>query len=153
MSDQSSRKEYLREYHRNWYLSVVKKRREKWFIENGPCVKCGSWDRLELDHIDPSTKVSHLVFSWGDSKRLDELSKCQALCHICHKKKSVKECFDRGIYGMHKKKIVDGKTWCVKHKDYIPIENFHKDKYAANGCYMCCKECRRKLPSRKTKKI
>jgi hypothetical protein len=152
MSDQSKRKEYLREYHKKWYISVVKRRREEWFRDNGPCVDCGSWERLELDHDDPSTKISHVVFSWGDAKRLYELSKCRARCHKCHVKKSVRECFERGIYGMFKKKIVDGKAWCHGHKDYLPVEMFHKDKYAANGCYMCCKECRRKLPSRKSRK-
>jgi len=64
------------------------KRRKDWFDKNGPCVKCGSWDRLELDHIIRKTKVSHCVWSWSKEKREIELAKCQPLCHFCHKEKT-----------------------------------------------------------------
>ncbi len=64
-------------------------RRTKWFCDNGPCVKCGSWDRLELDHINRLEKKSHCVWSWSDEEREKELSKCQPLCHACHKKKTI----------------------------------------------------------------
>lgn len=153
MSDQITREQYLRDYQKKWYVDVMKKRREAWFAANGPCVDCGSWENLELDHDDPSSKVSHAVWSWSESRRIEELAKCKARCHRCHKKKSVKENFDNGIYGMHKKKIVDGKTWCKGHQDFLPTENFNKDKHAANGCYSLCKECRKNLPSRISKKI
>lgn len=59
----------------------------------GKCVKCGSTDRLEFDHIDRETKV------FAISKRADrgmefiadELAKCQLLCIECHKAKSAEE--------------------------------------------------------------
>ncbi len=66
------------------------KRREDWFKENGPCVRCGSVDRLELDHVDPSIKEKtwhHALWSWRQEKREAELAKCQALCYSCHKAK------------------------------------------------------------------
>lgn len=65
-----------------------RQRRIDWFKENGPCRKCSSWENLELDHIDPSTKESHLIWSWSDERRLIELAKCQPLCHKCHKLKT-----------------------------------------------------------------
>lgn len=66
-------------------------RRNTWFQVNGPCVKCGSWENLELDHINPKLKVTHRIWSWSQSKREVELSKCQVLCKICHKEKTSNE--------------------------------------------------------------
>lgn len=76
-----------REYCRNW----IKERRGKWFKENGPCVSCGSWEDLEVDHEDPSKKISHRVWSWNDSRRLAELSKCRPKCKKCHKIRTAKQ--------------------------------------------------------------
>ena len=67
-----------------WYKNVVKPRRKKWFLENGPCVVCGSWEKLELHHKDPSKKESHNIWSWKEDRRLMELSKCEVRCMKCH---------------------------------------------------------------------
>lgn len=67
-------------------------RRIEWFNKNGPC-SCGSRERLELDHIDPETKIDHKIWSWSDQRRSEELAKCQVLCYNCHKEKSRKEKF------------------------------------------------------------
>jgi hypothetical protein len=67
------------------------KRRADWFAENGPCRKCGSWDQLELDHIEPSDKEHHVIWSWSEERRQKELQKCQVLCHWCHLDKSMLE--------------------------------------------------------------
>lgn len=79
---------------RAFQLEWIRKRRLKWLSENGPCVACGSWDRLEVDHKDRGTKSQYLrdyhtgsIWSWAEPRRLAELAKCQALCHICHKNK------------------------------------------------------------------
>jgi len=48
-----NRKEYLKNYQKNW----VKQRRLN-FFNNKSCVQCGSAEKLELDHIDPSKKLS-----------------------------------------------------------------------------------------------
>lgn len=79
-------------------LAWQKKRREDWFLENGPCRECQSWNRLELDHIDPSTKISHNIWSWRYERRTEELRKCQPLCHDCHKKKT--SAFNRARYSL-----------------------------------------------------
>lgn len=55
------------------------------------CVKCGTEDKIEFDHIDPSTKLFSLMGAWN--RPLEELKseaiKCQPLCHDCHKEKSI----------------------------------------------------------------
>lgn len=84
----------------------VRQRRIDWFKENGPCRKCGSWENLELDHIDPETKTTHNIWSWSEPKRLAELAKCQALCNPCHKEKTklyVQELFTFTVCGTHSK--------------------------------------------------
>ena len=77
-------KEKQREYQRLWSAN----RRKEWFDANGSCRKCGSSEGLELDHVDPSKKVTHKVWSWTESKRIEELDKCQVLCNKCHKDKT-----------------------------------------------------------------
>lgn len=67
------------------------KRRLEWFNANGPCVECGSWDDLELDHKDYKVKWKHAIWSYSQMIRVRELSKCQVLCSSCHKKKNMIE--------------------------------------------------------------
>jgi len=69
-----------REYQNSW----LKKRREVWLLNNGPCVGCGTWENLEIDHIDSMQKVSHRVWGWKEERRNKELEKCQILCWDCH---------------------------------------------------------------------
>lgn len=76
-------KELQKEYQREW----IAKRRSDFFCDKS-CVKCGSTDRLELDHIDRSTKVDSHIWSWSAARREVELAKCQVLCYDCHKKKT-----------------------------------------------------------------
>lgn len=87
-------KEKQRAYQRAW----MKKRREDWLIENGPCVLCGSDDDLQVDHVDRQTKITHRVWSLNKERRLRELSKCQVLCQPCHSKKTTAD-FGWGKHG------------------------------------------------------
>lgn len=79
-----SSREKQREHQRKWLAA----RRASWFKAHGPCLSCSSWDRLELDHVDPAQKVAHNVWSWSEERRAIELAKCQVLCHGCHKAKT-----------------------------------------------------------------
>lgn len=71
--------EKQREYQREWHA----RRRAAWLLDKA-CVDCGSALELEIDHVDPSTKVHHNVWSWATERREDELSKCVVRCADCH---------------------------------------------------------------------
>lgn len=77
----------------NYQSKWMQERREAWLLKYGPCVLCGSWDNLEVDHIDRTIKVDHRVWSWSEQRRSEELSKCQVLCHSCHRAKTNIECY------------------------------------------------------------
>lgn len=68
-----------REYSREW---VAGRRRE--FMAGKTCAFCGSTESLELDHVDPTMKVDHRIWSWSKSRREAELAKCRVLCKPCH---------------------------------------------------------------------
>ncbi len=55
----------------------------------GKCVICGTTDKLEFDHIDPTTKVASIARASSFSLvRFDaEVAKCQLLCVDHHKAK------------------------------------------------------------------
>ena len=89
IKDYEKRKQYAREW--------IAERRHKWFSDKS-CVRCGSQSDLELDHIDPSTKVTHAIWSWSEIRRNIEISKCQVLCNSCHK---IKTNQDRNIITGH----------------------------------------------------
>ena len=80
-------KDQQRAYMRQW----IRSRRQRWLNENGPCAKCGSSEKLEVDHIDPAQKVEHRVWSWSEERRNAELAKCQVLCEACHAAKTVEQ--------------------------------------------------------------
>lgn len=84
MSDQAYIRNYVREY-RN------KRRTYAYAKLGGRCVKCGSTDSLEFDHIDPTTKILTISKLWTASKTIfeEELAKCQLLCHKCHLEKTI----------------------------------------------------------------
>jgi hypothetical protein len=77
-----------REYQRAW----IAERRNEWIAANGPCVVCGSRDRLEADHQDRSTKTYSPRAIWSmaldNPNRIAELAKLQVLCFSCHKAKT-----------------------------------------------------------------
>jgi hypothetical protein len=72
-----------RAFQRAW----IKRRREEWIAANGPCIDCGSTERLEVDHESAASKVSHRIWSWSESRRLAELAKCVVRCRPCHEVK------------------------------------------------------------------
>lgn len=69
-------KQIYRQRYKNWALNYL----------GGRCVSCGTTEKLEFDHIDPSTKSFTIVaqISASREKLKAELDKCQLLCFDCH---------------------------------------------------------------------
>lgn len=71
-------------YQREWMAA----RRRNWLKAHGPCIDCGTWEDLQVDHVDARTKISHRVWSWSASRRETELAKCVVRCQQCHVRKT-----------------------------------------------------------------
>src|SRR3954462_3884131 len=86
---------YAGEQKRQYQLKWIKDRRQSWIDANGPCNICGSYESLEVDHIDSSTKLLNPSRLWSlnpkNPRRIAELAKCQVLCQVCHSNKSISE--------------------------------------------------------------
>lgn len=82
------------EYMRNYMLKRYHKLRHE-IVEflGGVCIKCGSDENLEIDHIKPNSKKFSIGDYWSvASNKLEaELAKCQLLCKACHLKKTKKD--------------------------------------------------------------
>lgn len=77
-------------------LRRTRKRRAEVIAElGGKCARCSSTERLEVDHIDPDTKVSHSFLTWSKKRQAEEMAKCQLLCRACHWQKTLAERGDR----------------------------------------------------------
>jgi 5-methylcytosine-specific restriction endonuclease McrA len=82
---------YARIYRRNRWQNL----RAEFFVGKS-CVRCGSNEQLELDHIDPSTRTTNKFWKYSAVRRETELAKCQVLCKPCHIFKTIHE--DGRIY-------------------------------------------------------
>ena len=81
-----------KETQRAYQLAWMHKRRAGYVaLHGGKCKNCGSDNDLEFNHIDPSQKVSHRIWSWRTDRILEELKKCELLCKTCHDKETVKQ--------------------------------------------------------------
>ena len=59
----------------------------------GKCVKCGTTERLEFDHIKRDTKKYNIAprVTYNFDYLKEELDKCQLLCPPCHLNKTASE--------------------------------------------------------------
>lgn len=55
-----------RETQRRYERERLARIRAAWLAAHGPCVRCGSTVDLEVDHVDPSQKLDHRLWSWQD---------------------------------------------------------------------------------------
>lgn len=82
-------------YHRDYNNRRYSRVRERLVsMLGGQCVKCGSTENLQFDHVDPSTKSFNVSEGWARKWFLvvEEINKCQLLCFSCHRKKTLKDC-------------------------------------------------------------
>lgn len=91
-------KHLLKERYVENFAKVIKFLEERDGSEG--CIKCGSKERLELDHINPTEKEWNPKRSMC-SKKLsknfwNEINKCQLLCYNCHKEKT-KRSYKSGV--------------------------------------------------------
>lgn len=85
---------YTPERRKEYDRDRIARRKEQYGLTDPKCVACGSTDKIEWDHTDPSTKRGSLGCSiaWlllhGTDKALQrELPLVQPLCRKCHKAK------------------------------------------------------------------
>lgn len=76
-------REYQRAYQREWMRA-----RRAQYMHGKSCASCGAIQDLEIDHLDPTQKTSHRIWSWSTERRNAELAKCQILCADCHLEKT-----------------------------------------------------------------
>lgn len=78
----------------------------------GACQECGSVDRLEFHHIDPSNKVDNVttLLTSKESVSYEEAKKCQLLCCACHLKTRQPVHGTIGMYRSRKCRCDDCKT-------------------------------------------
>lgn len=71
----------------------IRRRAEAVEFLGGKCIKCGTSESLEFDHIDPSTKTMTIARASSRSAEffMNEVKKCQLLCTNCHLDKTLSE--------------------------------------------------------------
>jgi hypothetical protein len=82
------------EYFRTYIKAKKRERRQRLVtMLGGKCVRCGTMEDLEFDHIDPQSKnfsiCAHLTKAWNDL--VAEAQLCQLLCHACHVAKGAED--------------------------------------------------------------
>lgn len=110
-------KNLQRKFNREW---CAKRRSE--FFNDKSCIKCGSLEKLELDHIDPKTKTTNRIWSWSLERRKKEISKCQVLCNSCHKNKTKQDY---------------QKLFCKIGHEYSKTGKYFYKSGKFHGCKMC----------------
>jgi hypothetical protein len=89
-----------RAYRKARYIKNLENAKKKL---GGRCVRCGVYENLQFDHIDPATKVVE-VSRAADSQvsALEgELAKCQLLCGTCHADKTLVDAGKKKARGTH----------------------------------------------------
>ncbi len=122
--------ERQREYQRRW----MRQRRADFFAGKC-CVDCGSTMALELDHLDPSQKNTHRIWSFSKKRRDAELQLCQVLCVRCHRKKTNRQLTTPLIHGTavgYKNKGCRCLECCAAHTKWRRKRN--RKKQVLSGC-------------------
>jgi len=119
--------------------------------KKAPCVYCGKIREeynMQFDHIDPKDKIKQIsgLKNYKTQTLLDELKKCQVVCALCHRIKSLDEQLE-GKYdfereeGTKKKYVGDGEQECVRCHQIKEFKEFHKHMKTASGYNSWCRDC------------
>jgi hypothetical protein len=123
-------------------------------FKNKPCTICymryESYN-MQIDHIDPSNKLYNVcqLKSRKIETLYNELNKCQVLCALCHRKKSILE-QKNGLYKERTVVTKKVKLYCnislrIKEcgmcRSIKPIEMFRLNKKMLSGIDTYCKSC------------
>jgi hypothetical protein len=89
--------ERRREYHRQRRRERLTLARERL---GGRCVRCGTTENLQFDHVDGSVKAANIseITNWSLPRFLEEVDKCQLLCGPgsggCHQDKTTEDLYE-----------------------------------------------------------
>lgn len=108
-----------------WQIYYRKQREFAFALLGNKCNSCGKLDTLQIDHIDPTTKIytTKQIAGFGKVRLKEELKQCQLLCYECHKKKS-----DTAM----------GKTHCKRGHEFT-LENTYNKRGKKECRYCRCK--------------
>lgn len=136
-------------------------------FKNNPCAMCGQkyiLYNMQIDHISNIDKLSD-VCRLKNRKLIvlmTELNKCQVLCALCHRIKSIKEQKEK-VYSIVKNKIMkkpklffdlDKKIKeCGKCHSLKPINLFRLNKKTISGIDTYCKSCFNKYRKEKRQNL
>ena len=99
--DRETNNEYMRKYILQKYIKRMAQAHD---LLGNKCVKCGSLENLEIDHIDPTTKnfsIGARAAGVSEVKFLEEVKKCQLLCYTCYMEKTLSERGQLPVEGRH----------------------------------------------------
>lgn len=136
-------------------------------FKNHPCAICGKLRGLynmQIDHINPSTKLYDVcrLKSFKIETLQDELDKCQVLCALCHRRKSIIEqqndqySVSRPKPNKRKKLFHDSVSNTKECGNCFVIKDgslFSKDERSISGLFTYCKECFNEYKRKRRKRI
>lgn len=122
--------------------------------KNVPCAICSNTHghyNMQFDHIDSDDKYSAIcqLKSCKLETLLNEIAKCQVLCALCHRRKSITEQRAR-VYKVREKPEKKPKPFldidnqlkeCIKCKVILDFDAFQKSNKYKIGLEAQCKEC------------
>lgn len=145
LDEKNPEKKYSKYAQRN--IEIINQAKNK---PCGVCLKQYEPHNMQLDHIDPLIKFKNIsqLKNFKVSILVEELSKCQVLCALCHRRKSIWEQqakkYSVRISNPKIKPVSDiekGIKECVRCNEVKLFENFATHNKTKDGYNSWCKDC------------